>query len=766
VSLFREVRLVPGENSKFLPLTFHFLLLTSHFTGMTLVKSGTRLITMPMTPYPLLRHIDSPADLRRLGPDELAQLAAELREYLIVSVANTGGHLAAGLGTVELTIALHTVFNTPHDRLVWDIGHQAYPHKILTGRRDAMPGLRRQNGLSGFLSRSESEYDTFGAGHSSTSISAALGMAAAAARDGSGRKAVAIIGDGAMTAGMAFEALNNAGDLDCDLLVILNDNEMSISRNHGAMHNYLARILSSRFYTGVREGSKSILNNLPGARSFFGRWEEHMKGMLLPGTLFEELGFNYIGPIDGHDLPTLIGTLGNLRELKGRQFLHVVTQKGKGYHHAEKDPCNFHGVAPFDRETGAQKASPGGKSYTRIFSDWLCDMAAADPRLVGITPAMGEGSGLSRFAQQYPDRYYDVGIAEQHALTFAGGLACEGLKPVVAIYSTFLQRAYDQLIHDIALQNLDVTFAIDRAGLVGADGPTHHGVLDLGYLRMIPNLVIAAPRDENQLQHLLATAIESGRPFALRFPRGTALGVGLDPEPRVIPIGSAELLREGKDVALFAIGKAVAAAEKAADLLAEQGISARVVDARFVKPLDDQALVSAAERCARIVTIEDHMANLIVAQLLFLESENPDKDISLYINSPGGSVSAGLAVYDTMQFIKPDVSTLCTGQAASMGAILLAGGAAGKRYGLPHSRVMIHQPLGGYQGQASDIDIHAREILKTREQLNEILAKHTGQKVETIARDTERDNFMDPKQALEYGLVDKILDTRTIDVKK
>jgi 1-deoxy-D-xylulose-5-phosphate synthase len=556
---------------------------------------------MPKTSYPLLRHIDSPADLRRLGPGELVQLAAELREFLIVSVSNTGGHLAAGLGTVELTIALHYVFNTPHDRLVWDIGHQAYPHKILTGRRDAMPGLRRQHGLSGFLSRGESEYDTFGAGHSSTSISAALGMAVAAARDGSGRRAVAIIGDGAMTAGMAFEALNNAGDLDCDLLVILNDNEMSISRNHGAMHNYLARILSSRFYTGVREGSKSILNNLPGARSFFGRWEEHMKGMLLPGTLFEELGFNYIGPIDGHDLPTLIGTLGNLRELKGRQFLHVVTQKGKGYHHAEKDPCNFHGVAPFDRETGTQQASPAGKSYTRIFGDWLCDMAAADPRLIGITPAMCEGSGLTRFARLYPDRYHDVGIAEQHALTFAAGLACEGLKPVVAIYSTFLQRAYDQLIHDIALQNLDVTFAIDRAGLVGADGATHAGAFDLSFLRCIPNLVIMAPADERECRQLLSTAYRHDGPAAVRYPRGTGPGavIGADLEP--LPIGRAEVRRSGRRIAILAFGSRVAPALEAGGRL-----DATVVNMRFVKPLDVELIRELAGTHELIVTVEEN----------------------------------------------------------------------------------------------------------------------------------------------------------------
>jgi 1-deoxy-D-xylulose-5-phosphate synthase len=556
-----------------------------------------------MTPYPLLRQIDSPGDLRRLGTDELVQLAAELREFLIVSVANTGGHLAAGLGTVELTIALHYVFNTPHDRLVWDIGHQAYPHKILTGRRDAMPSMRRQHGLSGFLSRSESEYDAFGAGHSSTSVGAALGMAVAAARDGSGRKSVAIIGDGAMTAGMAFEALNNAGDLNCDLLVILNDNEMSISRNHGAMHNYLAQILSSRFYTGVREGSKSILNNLPGARRFFGRWEEHMKGMLLPGTLFEELGFNYIGPIDGHDLPTLISTLGNLRELKGRQFLHVVTQKGKGYHPAEKDPCNYHGVAPFDRETGTPHARQGGskKSYTQVFSDWLCDMAGADRRLIGITPAMCEGSGLTRFARLHPDRYHDVGIAEQHALTFAAGLACEGLKPVVAIYSTFLQRAYDQLIHDIALQNLDVTFAIDRAGLVGADGATHAGVFDLSFLRCIPNLLVMAPSDERECRQLLSTAYLHDGPAAVRYPRGSGTGAVAETDLEPLPVGRAKVCRRGRRIAILAFGSRVAAALEAGERL-----DATVVNMRFIKPLDVELISELAVTHELIVTVEEN----------------------------------------------------------------------------------------------------------------------------------------------------------------
>jgi len=556
---------------------------------------------MPNSIFPILNQIDSPADLRRLDIVDLVQLAGELREFLIESVANTGGHLAAGLGTVELTIALHRVFHTPDDRLVWDIGHQAYPHKILTGRRDAMHQLRRQGGLSGFLNRAESDYDAFGAGHSSTSISAALGMAVAAARTNTGRKSIAVIGDGAMTAGMAYEALNNAGDQDCDLLVILNDNEMSISPNRGAMHNYLARILSSRFYTGVREGSKSILHNLPGARRFLGRWEEHLKGMLLPGTLFEELGFNYIGPVDGHDLPTLITTLSNLRELRGRQFLHVVTQKGRGYHPAEQDPCNFHGVTPFDRKTGQPQAAATNLTYTRVFGDWLCDMAQADYRLMGITPAMCEGSGMTRFSTEYPDQYFDVGIAEQHALTFAAGLACEKLKPVVAIYSTFLQRAYDQLIHDVALQNLDVTFAIDRAGLVGADGATHAGVFDLGFLRCVPNLVIMAPADENECRRMLTTAYLHDGPAAVRYPRGTGTGVGVEAELSPLSLGKADICRHGERIAILAFGSRVAAALEAADT-----IDASVVNMRFIKPLDREILAGITAGHELIVTVEEN----------------------------------------------------------------------------------------------------------------------------------------------------------------
>ncbi|NOR39598.1 MAG: 1-deoxy-D-xylulose-5-phosphate synthase [Gammaproteobacteria bacterium] len=556
---------------------------------------------MPKSTYSLLTRIDSPADLRSLEDSQLLQLATELREFLIESVSATGGHLSAGLGTVELTIALHHVFNTPNDRLVWDIGHQAYPHKILTGRRDAMHSLRCHEGLSGFLSRSESEYDAFGAGHSSTSISAALGMAVTAKLENNDRQTIAVIGDGAMTAGMAYEALNNAGDSDCNLLVILNDNEMSISRNRGAMHNYLARILSGRVYTGVRDTGKSILQNLPGTRKFMRRWEEHLKGMVMPGTLFEELGFNYIGPIDGHDLPVLNKTLRNLRDLKGPQFLHIVTQKGKGYHPAEQDPCNYHGVTPFNRETGEQKKTASSKTYTQVFGDWLCDMARVDKQLAGITPAMCEGSGLLEFSRQFPQRYFDVGIAEQHALTFAAGMACEGMKPVVAIYSTFLQRAYDQLIHDIALQNLDVTFAIDRAGLVGADGATHAGVFDLSFLRCVPNMVVMAPADENECRQMLTTAYRHKGPAAVHYPRGTGPGIAPDSKLESMPIGKAEIRRHGSQVAIMAFGSRVGAALEAADT-----INATVVNMRFVKPLDVDIITSIAEQHPLIVTVEEN----------------------------------------------------------------------------------------------------------------------------------------------------------------
>jgi 1-deoxy-D-xylulose-5-phosphate synthase len=482
---------------------------------------------------PLLSSIDSPLQLRQLDRKQLAELAQELRLFLIDSVAKTGGHLASNLGVVELTIALHYVFNTPDDRLVWDVGHQTYPHKILTGRREQMQSLRKAKGIAGFPRRSESEYDTFGTGHSSTSISAALGMAVAAQKAGLERRSVAIIGDGAMTAGMAFEALNNAGDMDANLLVILNDNDMSISNNVGALNNYLTKLLSSRFYDKVRSSGKKVLSAMPPMMEFARRAEEHVKGMVLPGTLFEEFGFNYIGPIDGHDLDALVDTLRNIKQLKGPQFLHIVTQKGKGFEPAEDNPNKFHGVGKFDPCNGAEISlatsnSMPKKTYTQVFADWLTDMAALDERLVGITPAMCDGSGLNGFAEKYPARYFDVGIAEQHALTFAAGMACDGLKPVVAIYSTFLQRAYDQLIHDIALQNLPVLLAIDRAGLVGADGPTHAGSFDLSYLRCIPNIVIMAPSDENECRQMLYTGFQYNGVAAVRYPRGTGTGAVIE----------------------------------------------------------------------------------------------------------------------------------------------------------------------------------------------------------------------------------------------
>ena len=556
----------------------------------------------PETEFKLLAHIDSPADLRRLSVDELPQLAAEVRRFLIETVSETGGHLAPGLGTVELTIALHYLFDTPDDRLVWDIGHQAYPHKILTGRRDRLTTIRQYGGLSGFLKRSESEYDCFGAGHSSTSVSAALGMAVAAAREKSGREVVAIIGDGALTAGMALEALNNAGDIDANLLVILNDNEMSISPNVGALSNYLARILSGRTYTSVREGSKTVLGTLPPVKNLARRWEEHMKGMVMPSTLFEELGFYYIGPIDGHDLPTLLSTLRNLKAMQGPRFLHVITQKGKGYEPAEGDPCVYHGVSPFDPNTGKIEKKASSKTYTSVFGDWLCDMAERDERLVGITPAMREGSGLVAFSQRFPDRYFDVGIAEQHAMTFAAGLACEGAKPVVAIYSTFLQRAYDQLIHDVCIQNLDVTLAIDRAGLVGADGATHAGAFDHTFLRCVPNMVVMAPANEAECRDMLYTAFQHPGPAAVRYPRGSGPGVLPGEAMNAIEIGTGEIVRRGRQVALLAWGNVVDAAVRAAEEL-----GATCANMRFVKPLDENLVTRLAAGHELLVTIEENV---------------------------------------------------------------------------------------------------------------------------------------------------------------
>ena len=557
---------------------------------------------MTKTGHALLRTIDSPADLRRLPEGVLPQLAQELREYLITSVSRTGGHLAAGLGTVELTIALHYVFDTPEDRIVWDVGHQTYPHKILTGRRERMATLRKANGLSGFPKRSESPYDTFGVGHSSTSISAALGMAVAAKQAREARQVVAVIGDGALTAGMAFEALNNAGSMDADLLVILNDNDMSISPNVGALSSYLARILSGRAYSSVRSGSKTVLSTVRPVFQFAKRIEEHMKGIIMPGTLFEELGFNYIGPIDGHDLASLIPTLRNMRDLKGPRFLHVVTRKGKGYTPAEGDPCVYHGVTPFDPQTGKMETKASGKTYTQIFGEWLCDMAAADQKLIGITPAMREGSGLVEFSERFPDRYFDVGIAEQHALTFAAGLACEGLKPVVAIYSTFLQRGYDQVIHDISLQNLPVMLAIDRGGLVGADGPTHAGSFDLSFMRCLPHFVIMAASDENECRQMLYTAYQHDGPTAVRYPRGSGPGVAVERTMTALPIGKAEVRRHGTRVALLAFGSLLSAA-----LGAGETLNATVVNMRFVKPLDEALLNRLAGSHEFFVTIEENV---------------------------------------------------------------------------------------------------------------------------------------------------------------
>ncbi|MFZ6708710.1 1-deoxy-D-xylulose-5-phosphate synthase [Undibacterium sp. TC9W] len=548
----------------------------------------------------LLNTINSPADLRSMTRSQLKPLADELRQYVLDSVSKTGGHLSSNLGTVELTIALHYVFNTPEDRLVWDVGHQTYPHKILTGRRDQMHSLRQLNGISGFPRRTESEYDTFGTAHSSTSISAALGMALAARTKGEDRHAVAIIGDGSMTAGMAFEAMNNAGvHDDINLLVVLNDNDMSISPPVGALNRYLARLMSGKFYAAARNVGKSVLPSpvLELAR----RFEEHAKGMIVPATMFEEFGFNYIGPIDGHDLDSLIPTLQNIRNLKGPQFLHVVTKKGQGYKLAEADPVLYHGPGKFNPAEGIKPATaPAKQSYTQVFGNWLCDMATADQKLVGITPAMREGSGMVEFEKQFPKRYFDVGIAEQHSVTFAAGLACEGLKPVVAIYSTFLQRAYDQLIHDVALQNLDVTFALDRAGLVGADGATHAGNYDLAYLRCIPNMVVMAASDENECRQMLSTAYQYPGPAAVRYPRGAGIGVPTGKDLDTIPLGKGEIKRQGKRIAILAFGSLVHPALQAAEQL-----DATLANMRFVKPLDVELLKSLAASHDELVTVEE-----------------------------------------------------------------------------------------------------------------------------------------------------------------
>jgi 1-deoxy-D-xylulose-5-phosphate synthase len=548
----------------------------------------------------LLEKIDSPADVRKLSYNQLTPLAHELRAYLLDSVSKTGGHLSSNLGTVELTVALHYVFNTPHDRIVWDVGHQTYSHKILTGRRDRMHTLRQLNGISGFPKRDESEYDTFGTAHSSTSISAALGMAQAAKIKGEHRHAIAVIGDGSMTAGMAFEALNNAGvQEDVNLLVILNDNDMSISPPVGALNRYLARLMSGQFYAAAKNVGKSVLP--APVLELAKRLEEHAKGMVVPATMFEEFGFNYIGPIDGHDLESLIPTLQNIKQLKGPQFLHVVTKKGQGYKLAEAEPILYHGTPKFNPAEGIKPAAaPGKKTYTEVFGDWLCDMAAADKKLVGITPAMREGSGMVRFEQEYPERYFDVGIAEQHAVTFGAGLACEDLKPVVAIYSTFLQRGYDQLIHDVALQNLDVTFALDRAGLVGADGATHAGNYDLAYLRCIPNMVVMAASDENECRQMLTTGYQYKGPAAIRYPRGAGIGAAIKQELTTIEIGKGEIKRKGQKIAILAFGSMVVPSMAAGDTL-----DATVANMRFVKPLDVELVKKLAAEHDCLVTVEE-----------------------------------------------------------------------------------------------------------------------------------------------------------------
>ena len=558
---------------------------------------------MSTNTFPLLQSINDPAEMRRLPRAQLKTLAAELRGYVIDSVSKTGGHLSSNLGTVELTVALHAVFNTPYDRIVWDVGHQTYPHKILTGRRDRMSTLRQMGGLSGFPQRTESEYDTFGTAHSSTSISAALGMAMAAKQKGEDRRAIAVIGDGAMTAGMAFEALNNGGVTDANLLVILNDNDMSISPPVGALNRYLAQLMSGQFYAKARDVGKSVLKQVPPLLELAKRLEQQAKGMVVPATMFEQFGFNYIGPIDGHDLDSLIPTLENIKGLKGPQFLHVVTKKGQGYKMAEADPIAYHGPGKFDPAVGLVKsATPAKQTFTQVFGSWLCDMAAKDQRLVGITPAMREGSGMVEFHKRFPGRYYDVGIAEQHAVTFAGGMACEGLKPVVAIYSTFLQRGYDQLIHDVALQNLPVVFALDRAGLVGADGATHAGAYDVAFVRCIPNMGMACPADECETRQLLSTAYEQNHPVCVRYPRGAGVGVAPLESLEALPFGKGEMRRESasKKVAILAFGPLLYPALQAAETL-----DASVANMRWAKPLDEALLLKLASEHDLIVTLED-----------------------------------------------------------------------------------------------------------------------------------------------------------------
>ena len=559
-------------------------------------------MTNNMNNYPLLSLINSPEDLRLLNKDQLPQLCQELRDYLLESVSQTSGHLASGLGTVELTVALHYVYKTPFDQLIWDVGHQAYPHKILTGRRDQMSTIRQKDGIHPFPWREESEFDVLSVGHSSTSISAGLGIAVAAERENAGRKTVCVIGDGAITAGMAFEALNHAGSVHTDMLVILNDNEMSISENVGALNNHLARIFSGSIYSTLRDGSKKILDKVPPVKNFMKKTEEHMKGVMFSpeSTLFEELGFNYIGPVDGHNIDELVATLTNMRNLKGPQFLHIKTKKGKGYEPAEKDPIGFHGVPKFDPISGELPKNNSKPTYSKIFGDWLCEMAEKDSKIIGITPAMREGSGMVEFSQRFPEQYFDVAIAEQHAVTFATGLAIGGYKPVVAIYSTFLQRAYDQLIHDVAIQNLPVLFAIDRAGIVGADGPTHQGAFDLSFMRCIPNMIIMTPSDENECRQMLYTGYQCGKPAAVRYPRGNAIGVELTPL-EMLPIGKSRLIREGQKIAILNFGTLLPSALEAAEKL-----NATVVDMRFVKPIDIEMINVLAQTHDYLVTLEEN----------------------------------------------------------------------------------------------------------------------------------------------------------------
>ncbi|MEM7249842.1 MAG: 1-deoxy-D-xylulose-5-phosphate synthase [Pseudomonadota bacterium] len=559
-----------------------------------------------MTPtgsYPLLESIDYPADLRGLREDQLTAVSTELRSFLIDSVSRSGGHFAAGLGTVELTVALHYVYNTPNDRIVWDVGHQSYPHKILTGRRERMHSVRKHGGITPFPKRAESNYDTFGVGHAGTSIGAAQGMAEAIARTGQQREVVAVIGDGAMTAGMAFEALNHAGEQRTNMLVVLNDNEMSISPNVGALSSYFTRILSGKVYSTVRRGSQKVLERVPPVWALARRAEEHVKGLIVPGTFFEELGFNYFGPIDGHDVNALVATLQNLHALDGPRLLHIVTKKGKGYQPAEADPVKYHGIsAPFDPKVGITPSNgPSSPTYSQVFGDWLCDMANQDTRLVGITPAMREGSGMVRFEREFPDRYFDVAIAEQHSVTLAAGLACEGMKPVVAIYSTFLQRAYDQVIHDVALQNLPVVFAIDRAGVVGGDGPTHAGSFDVSYLRCLPNMVVMTPADENECRQMLYTGFQLDQPSAVRYPRGGGPGVAIEHEMEALPVGRAEIRRRGHNIALLAFGPMLEAALEVGDRL-----DATVINMRFVKPIDAEMIAEMASTHGLLVTIDEN----------------------------------------------------------------------------------------------------------------------------------------------------------------